>query len=106
MIFKPTKTGGRLASGDTPYGSYAVEWNREGQVISQTLNLREPPTGPAPAKPPGCSGCGGENFQPPSTPDQAEAILREHAQPPPEARTPGNPGPPATGYNAPAPEKD
>ena len=29
----------------------------------------------------GCSGCGGENFQPPSTPDQAEAILREHLQP-------------------------
>lgn len=42
MIFKPTPTGGRLAQGDTPYGSYRVEWDAAGELIACECEPRNP----------------------------------------------------------------
>ena len=59
---------------------HGVPWGPGPAPQPEQAPARTAPAGAPPAAR-GCSGCGGENFQPPSTPDQAEAILREHLQP-------------------------
>ena len=49
--------GGRIARGDTPYGNYTVEWDAEGQLVAENLEIRKP----EPEKPRGlCAHLGGE----------------------------------------------
>jgi hypothetical protein len=42
MRFNPTKSGGRILQGKTPYGDFVVEWDAAGQIIRQSLTLRTP----------------------------------------------------------------
>lgn len=44
MSIRPTEDGGRVAYGDTPYGAYRVEWDRNGKLISESCEPRDPPS--------------------------------------------------------------
>ncbi|MCX5658587.1 MAG: hypothetical protein NTW19_02560 [Planctomycetota bacterium] len=48
MQFSPTKDGGRVASGSTPWGDYRVEWDARGRLVAQAMTARRP-EGPAPS---------------------------------------------------------
>ena len=39
---KPTSSGGRIAIGDTLHGKYRVEWNAAGELVSETIEIRDP----------------------------------------------------------------
>jgi len=47
--------GGRIARGDTPYGNYTVEWDAEGQLVAEQIELRTPDKKRGP-----CTHLGGE----------------------------------------------
>ncbi len=51
MRFAPTPTNGRVLEGDTPFGRFHVEWDAAGQLVRESLELREPAT-PDSAGPP------------------------------------------------------
>jgi len=40
MMFRPTQSGGRVASGDTPFGSFRVEWDAEGNLIRESCEIK------------------------------------------------------------------
>ncbi len=42
MKFAPTPTGGRIASGNTPFGRYICEWDRQGQLLHHEMVISEP----------------------------------------------------------------
>lgn len=42
MMFKPTTTEGRVAEGKTPYGDYRVEWDADGNLISESCEIKHP----------------------------------------------------------------
>lgn len=52
MIIKPTQHGGRIAIGDTPFGAFRVEWDADGKLMSEHIEIKNP-TRPAetPSKP-------------------------------------------------------
>lgn len=66
MRYAPTPSNGRIAEGRTPFGSYRVEWDAAGGLISAWCNPTpfEPP--PVAKRPPGAKGggCGGCEDQP------------------------------------------
>ena len=58
MQINPTRNGGRLLTGDTPHGTFRVEWDAEGNLLSEWIEIRDPsqpqpkpesPEKPAPA---------------------------------------------------------
>lgn len=46
MRFSPSKQGGRIASGSTPWGDFRVEWDAAGRLVAEGLMLREPGANP------------------------------------------------------------
>jgi len=42
MRLKPTQDGGRVAEGDTPWGTYRVEWSKQGNLLTHHINIKEP----------------------------------------------------------------
>lgn len=42
MSFKPTRTGGRVVVVDGLYGKARVEWDADGKLVSQSLEMRDP----------------------------------------------------------------
>lgn len=46
MKITPTKNGGRIVEGDTRNGKFRVEWDADGVQISESMEIREPDTGP------------------------------------------------------------
>lgn len=42
MSIRPTEGGGRVAYGDTPWGAYRVEWDRDGRLVSELVDIRDP----------------------------------------------------------------
>lgn len=40
----PTSSGGRVITGDTPYGRFRVEWDADGQLVSEWIEMRSPET--------------------------------------------------------------
>ena len=42
MIYKPTLTGGRLLVGDTPFGSFRIEWDSANELVSIEHKPKEP----------------------------------------------------------------
>jgi hypothetical protein len=46
MRFIPTKSGGRILQGSTPYGDFLVEWGPDGVLIRESLTMRTPPAAP------------------------------------------------------------
>lgn len=52
MMFLPTKSGGRVVHGETPWGAFRVEWDASGRLVSERLDIREPdPMATAAGKP-------------------------------------------------------
>ena len=41
---RPTDSGGHVASGDMTFGHYRVEWDRDGKLVSEQIEIREPPS--------------------------------------------------------------
>jgi len=61
MRFNETPSGGRIASGTLPNGTYRVEWDADGNLISESCTIKEPPAPPPkPARVEVCPSCGGE----------------------------------------------
>ena len=50
MAFTQTRAGGRVAVGNTPYGRYRIEWDRDRQVLQEFVTYAAPPR--APLEPP------------------------------------------------------
>lgn len=46
MIFTPTKSGGRLLSGDTAFGRFRIEFDSAGVLIGYEMELRDQPPPP------------------------------------------------------------
>lgn len=40
-VFKPRPGGGRIASGETRFGTYRAEWDAEGNLISHSIEMME-----------------------------------------------------------------
>jgi len=53
MRFNPTPTNGRTAHGDTPFGAYSIEWDSAGNLVGESIEIRDPADAPPPnrAKP-------------------------------------------------------
>ena len=39
FVFKPTEEGGRVAFAETPHGKYYIEWDSEGELVSQEIDI-------------------------------------------------------------------
>lgn len=44
MSIRPTETGGRVAYGTTPWGDYLVEWDADGNLVSESCVVKDPAT--------------------------------------------------------------
>jgi len=42
MIFRPTPSGGRVASGTTPWGDFSVEWDAQGRIVNSEIEFATP----------------------------------------------------------------
>ena len=42
MKFIPTNNGGRLLEGNTKFGDFRVEWDKDGLLISQSITIKTP----------------------------------------------------------------
>jgi len=42
MLIAETQSGGRIVEGDVPLGKYRVEWNAAGELVSETIEIRDP----------------------------------------------------------------
>lgn len=77
MNFKPTKSGGRRIQGTTDWGDFDIVTDKKGFPISGfPIDIKTPENAKASKKPP-CPGCGGNKIEPPRTPEENEAILRD-----------------------------
>ena len=50
MKLTPTTTGGRVVEGDTPWGTFRVEWGPDDVMISENMDKRTPATLPGTAQ--------------------------------------------------------
>ena len=41
-MIKPTPSRGRVVAGDTPWGKFRVEWDANGKLISESIEIRTP----------------------------------------------------------------
>ena len=61
MRFFIPHSGGRVVIGDTACGSFRVEWDSTGKLISESCTIIEAPSPPPkPGKRDPCPACGGE----------------------------------------------
>jgi hypothetical protein len=44
IAFNPTPHGGRVVIGDTPYGKFQIEWDADGQLVSESCTIKTPNT--------------------------------------------------------------
>lgn len=55
---QPTRSGGRVVIGDTPWGRFCVEWDGDGKLVAHEIKIRTPGDHAAvKAEPGGCRGC-------------------------------------------------
>lgn len=67
-------------SGETAYLDYRVEIDASGEIVDRWFVIKTPENHKPTPKNKKCGGCGGEKFDPPTTGEQIEDILRDHIQ--------------------------
>lgn len=71
LKFAATKENGRVVEGSGAYGSFRVEWDHTGKLLSESIEIRTPPEGPS------CKRCPGDESMPANDPESLEQFLAD-----------------------------